>query len=116
MAGTDGLFGSPLYVAASYAFLFVLFGNFYVLAGGGRLFFDVAAALTGRMTGEFVAIEESSGKVLWQFQTGSGINAPAVTYTYKGRQYVTVLSGLAGDSRGRRASAKVTTGPLPGPR
>ncbi|HTI85406.1 MAG TPA: TRAP transporter fused permease subunit [Alphaproteobacteria bacterium] len=49
--GTDGLFGSPLYVAASYAFLFVLFGNFYVIAGGGRLFFDVAAALTGRMTG-----------------------------------------------------------------
>ncbi|MGE5538821.1 MAG: TRAP transporter permease [Gemmatimonas sp.] len=49
--GTDGLFGSPLYVAASYAFLFVLFGNFYVIAGGGRLFFDVAAALTGRMVG-----------------------------------------------------------------
>jgi TRAP transporter 4TM/12TM fusion protein len=49
--GTDGIFGAPLYVAASYAFLFVLFGNFYVLSGGGQLFFDVAAALTGRMTG-----------------------------------------------------------------
>jgi TRAP transporter 4TM/12TM fusion protein len=49
--GTDGIFGAPLYVAASYAFLFVLFGNFYVLAGGGRLFFDIAAALTGRMIG-----------------------------------------------------------------
>jgi TRAP transporter 4TM/12TM fusion protein len=49
--GTDGIFGSPLYVAASYAFLFVLFGNFYVLSGGGQLFFDFAAALTGRMIG-----------------------------------------------------------------
>jgi TRAP transporter 4TM/12TM fusion protein len=49
--GTDGIFGTPLYVAASYAFLFVLFGNFYVLSGGGRLFFDLAAALTGRMVG-----------------------------------------------------------------
>lgn len=49
--GTDGIFGSPLYVAASYAFMFVLFGNFYVTAGGGKLFFDVAAALTGRMIG-----------------------------------------------------------------
>jgi TRAP transporter 4TM/12TM fusion protein len=49
--GTDGIFGAPLYVAASYAFLFVLFGNFYVLSGGGQLFFDVAAALTGRMVG-----------------------------------------------------------------
>jgi TRAP transporter 4TM/12TM fusion protein len=49
--GIDGLFGSPLYVAASYAFLFVLFGNFYVISGGGKLFFDVAAAVTGRMVG-----------------------------------------------------------------
>ena len=38
-------------VAASYAFLFVLFGNFFVLAGGGQLFFDLAAAVTGRMIG-----------------------------------------------------------------
>lgn len=49
--GTDGIFGSPLYVAASYAFMFVLFGNFYVVAGGGKLFFDIAAALTGRLVG-----------------------------------------------------------------
>jgi TRAP transporter 4TM/12TM fusion protein len=51
MIGTDGIFGSPLYVAASYAFLFVLFGNFYVISGGGQLFFDLGAALTGRMAG-----------------------------------------------------------------
>jgi TRAP transporter 4TM/12TM fusion protein len=49
--GTDGIFGSPLYVAASYAFLFVLFGNFYVISGGGQLFFDIAAAATGRYVG-----------------------------------------------------------------
>ncbi len=48
---TDGIFDSPLYVAAGYAFLFVLFGNFFVMMGGGQLFFDVAAALTGRMVG-----------------------------------------------------------------
>ena len=51
VVGTDGIFGAPLYVAASYAFLFVLFGNFYVASGGGQLFFDVAAALTGRTVG-----------------------------------------------------------------
>jgi TRAP transporter 4TM/12TM fusion protein len=49
--GIDGIFGSSLYVAASYAFLFVLFGNLYVASGGGQLFFDVAAALTGRAVG-----------------------------------------------------------------
>ena len=46
---SDGIFGAPLEVAASYAFLFVLFGNFYNKAGGGQLFFDLASAVTGRM-------------------------------------------------------------------
>ena len=48
---SDGIFGAPLEVAASYAFLFVLFGNFYNKAGGGQLFFDLASAVTGRMRG-----------------------------------------------------------------
>jgi len=60
-----------------------------VATGGGLLF-------TGKETGEFVAIDAANGKTLWQFQTGSGINAQPVTYTFKGRQYVTVLSGLGG--------------------
>ena len=47
----DGIFGAPLEVAATYAFLFVLFGNFYNKAGGGQLFFDVASAVTGKMRG-----------------------------------------------------------------
>lgn len=49
--GTDGIFGGALYVAASYAFLFVLFGSLYTIAGGGELLFDLAAAVTGRMVG-----------------------------------------------------------------
>jgi len=49
--GTDGLFGDPVYVAAKYAFLFVLFGNLFVISGGSQLFFDLAAALTGRSIG-----------------------------------------------------------------
>lgn len=48
---TDGIFGGALYVAASYAFLFVLFGSLYTIAGGGELLFDLAAAVTGRMIG-----------------------------------------------------------------
>lgn len=47
----DGVFGAPLYVAASYAFLFIFFGNLYILSGGGLLFFDVGASLTGSMIG-----------------------------------------------------------------
>ena len=76
----------------------------------GMLATDGGLVFTGKMTGEFVAIEEATGKILWQFQTGSGVNAPAITYTHKGRQYITVLSGIAGDSRGRRAAAKIPSG------
>ena len=43
-----------------------------------------------------IALDAETGKQLWQFQTGSGINAMPVTYTHKGRQYVTVLSGIGG--------------------
>jgi alcohol dehydrogenase (cytochrome c) len=60
-----------------------------MLASGDLLF-------TGKETGEFIALDAASGKQLWQFQTGSGINAMPVTYTFKGRQYVTVLSGIGG--------------------
>ena len=38
-----------------------------------------------------------SGKELWKFQTGSGINASPITYELDGRQYVAILSGLGGD-------------------
>jgi alcohol dehydrogenase (cytochrome c) len=61
-----------------------------VLATGGGLVF------TGKTTGEFIALDADTGKQLWQFQTGSGINAMPVTYTHRGRQYVTVLSGIGG--------------------
>jgi len=60
-----------------------------MLASGELLF-------TGKETGEFIALDAATGKQLWQFQTGSGINAMPITYTYKGRQYVTVLSGIGG--------------------
>ena len=48
---TDGLFGVPLRVAATYAFLFVLFGTTLAKTGGSAFFFDIAAALTGRSRG-----------------------------------------------------------------
>lgn len=48
---TDGLFGVPLRVAATYAFLFVLFGTFLAKAGGAEFFYNLAASLTGRSVG-----------------------------------------------------------------
>ena len=75
-----------------------------MLATGGGLLF------TGKLTGEFVALDEDTGKTLWQFQTGSSINSTAITYTHKGRQYVTIASGLGGTLATRYAAGKMPTG------
>lgn len=48
---SDGLFSVPIQVAATYAFLFVMFGNLLEKAGGGEFFFNISAALTGRSPG-----------------------------------------------------------------
>ena len=45
---TDGLFGVPLKVASTYAFLFVLFGSALERCRGSEFFFDLASALTGK--------------------------------------------------------------------
>jgi alcohol dehydrogenase (cytochrome c) len=75
-----------------------------MLATGGGLIF------TGKLTGEFVALDEETGKTLWQFKTGSSVNSTAITYTHKGKQYVTVASGLGGILATRYAAGKVPSG------
>jgi alcohol dehydrogenase (cytochrome c) len=52
---------------------------------------------SGDQQGFFFAADARSGKILWRFQTGSGINASPITYQVGGRQYVAILSGLGGD-------------------
>jgi alcohol dehydrogenase (cytochrome c) len=52
---------------------------------------------TGDQRGFFVALDAKTGKELWRFQTGSGINASPMTYELDGKQYVAILSGLGGD-------------------
>ncbi len=51
---------------------------------------------TGVMTGEFEARDADSGKLLWSFQTPSGIVGQPVTWERNGKQYVTVMSGIGG--------------------
>ncbi|MCC6792570.1 MAG: cupredoxin domain-containing protein, partial [Thermomicrobiales bacterium] len=47
----------------------------------------------GESNGNFDAYNSTNGELLWQFQTGAGANAPAVTYEIDGVQYVAVASG-----------------------
>jgi alcohol dehydrogenase (cytochrome c) len=75
-----------------------------MLATGGGLVF------TGKLTGEFLALDQDTGQTLWQFKTGSSVNSTAITYTHKGRQYVTIASGLGGTVATRYASRKMPAG------
>jgi alcohol dehydrogenase (cytochrome c) len=57
---------------------------------GGLVFY-------GNMEGWFKAVDAKTGKVLWQFQTGSGIIGQPTTYRGPdGHQYVAILSGVGG--------------------
>lgn len=49
--GQEGIFGLPLGVAATYIFIFVLFGAFLESTGAGKFFIDMAYAATGRQRG-----------------------------------------------------------------
>ena len=51
---------------------------------------------SGQLTGEFEAFDSDTGKKLWQFQTGSGIEGQPVTWQQDGAQYVAVASGIGG--------------------
>jgi len=44
----------------------------------------------------FFAIDAETGKTVWQFQTGSGINAQPIMFTHNGKRYITVLCGIGG--------------------
>src|SRR5258708_17990853 len=76
-----------------------------ILATDGGLLF------TGRLNGEFIALDQATGQMLWKFKTGSGINSPPITYTHQGRQFVTVLSGIGGVlNRTMKAADAIPTG------
>jgi PQQ-dependent dehydrogenase (methanol/ethanol family) len=61
-----------------------------VLATAGNLVFQ------GRGDGQFIAYRASDGAKLWEFNAGTGIMAPPVTYLVDGEQYVSVMAGLGG--------------------
>ncbi|MFS4438424.1 TRAP transporter permease [Paracoccaceae bacterium GXU_MW_L88] len=49
--GAEGIYGLALGVAATYIFIFVLFGAFLEVTGAGKFFIDLAYAATGRQRG-----------------------------------------------------------------
>jgi len=65
-----------------------LWGGVMTTAGG--------LVFTGTPEGTFKAFDDTTGKELWSFQTGTGIVGQPVTYTMDGEQYVAVVAGWGG--------------------
>lgn len=63
---------------------------------GGPLVTGGDLVFTGTMRGFLQALDADTGKLHWQFQTGSGIMAHPMTYAVDDQQYVAVLSGRGG--------------------
>ena len=62
----------------------------------GPLTTDGNVVFYGTLDGWFKAADEDSGKELYKFHAPSGIIGNPMTYSYKGKQYVAVLSGVGG--------------------
>ncbi len=62
-----------------------------VLATAGNLVFQ------GRSDGMLVAYRATDGATLWEFDAGTGILAPPVTYLVDNVQYITLMVGWGGD-------------------
>jgi quinohemoprotein ethanol dehydrogenase len=63
-----------------------------VLATAGNLVFQ------GRADGMFCAYRATDGRKLWEFNAGTGIMAPPVTYLINGTQYLTLVVGWGGSA------------------
>ena len=67
-----------------------------VTTAGGLVF-------VGRNDGRLTALNTATGKRLWEFQTGAGVNAPGAVFEYDGEEFVAVYSAgsvFAGTAHG----------------
>lgn len=60
-----------------------------IATAGGQVF-------TGNPEGEFMAINDETGEVIWNFQTGTGSVGQPITYELDGEQFVAIAAGWGG--------------------
>ncbi|HEY8311302.1 MAG TPA: PQQ-binding-like beta-propeller repeat protein, partial [Gemmatimonadaceae bacterium] len=60
---------------------------------GGALATAGGLVFTGTSDKRVVAFDARSGALLWQYNALAGVNAPPVTYSIDGQQYVAVAAG-----------------------
>ena len=70
-----------------------------LLATGGGLVFG-----GGTPDQKFHAFDATTGKLLWEFDTSSGVEGPPASFEVGGRQYIAVLTGWGADASGMGAT------------
>lgn len=70
--GTEGIYGIPIYVSATYIFLFILFGSFLERAGMIKLFTDVSLGMVGHARGGAAKVSVISSGLMGTI-SGSGV-------------------------------------------
>jgi alcohol dehydrogenase (cytochrome c) len=60
---------------------------------GGALATAGGLLFAGESDGWFRAYDAATGKVLWSFFAGAGVNAPPASYSVDGKQYIVVAAG-----------------------
>ena len=70
--GQEGIYGIPIYVSATYIFLFILFGSFLERAGMIRLFTDVSLGFVGHARGGAAKVAVISSGLMGTI-SGSGV-------------------------------------------
>ena len=70
-----------------------------LLATGGGLVFG-----GGTPDQKFHAFDATTGKLLWEFETSSGVEGPPASFEVGGRQYIAVLTGWGADASGMGAT------------
>jgi quinohemoprotein ethanol dehydrogenase len=63
---------------------------------GGTLVTAGGLVFQGLETGYLAAYSERTGRKVWSFNAKLGIMAPPITFSYRGKQYVSILVGYGG--------------------
>jgi glucose dehydrogenase len=60
---------------------------------GGVLSTSTGLVFQGESDGNLTAFDSETGEILWQFNTGAGVNAPPIAFSLDGEEFIAVAAG-----------------------
>ena len=63
--------------------------------------------ITGHLDGTMVAYDNETLQELWSMNLGTPFNAPPMTYSVNGKQYIAILAGIGSIAKGNLSGTEV---------